>query len=60
MIGPIGLRESLARFAPGDMPPLEHFTERLRSFKDFRSFQRPGFRFEMLHVDRKCSMFHGG
>jgi len=29
------------RFAPGDMPPLENFKERLRSFKDFRSFQRP-------------------
>ena len=28
------------RFAPGDMPALEHFKERLRSFKDFRSFQR--------------------
>ena len=27
-------------FAPGDMPALEHFKERLRSFKDFRSFQR--------------------
>lgn len=27
-------------FAPGDMPPLENFKERLRSFKDFRSFQR--------------------
>ena len=29
-----------SRFAPGDMPALEHFKERLRSFKDFRSFQR--------------------
>ena len=41
------LVSSLHRFAPGDMPPLEHFRERLRSFKDFRSFQRPGYRLEM-------------
>ncbi|CAK9096257.1 EH domain-containing protein 1 (AtEHD1) [Durusdinium trenchii] len=27
-------------FAAGDMPALEHFKERLRGFKDFRSFQR--------------------
>ena len=34
------LRNQPSRFAPGDMPALEHFKERLRSFKDFRSFQR--------------------
>eukprot|EP00913_Durusdinium_trenchii_P004424 g4103.t1 len=28
------------QFAAGDMPALEHFKERLRGFKDFRSFQR--------------------
>ena len=29
-----------ARFAPGDMPHVEYFGQRLRAFKDFRAFQR--------------------
>eukprot|EP00931_Biecheleriopsis_adriatica_P048977 TRINITY_DN28315_c0_g1_i1.p1 TRINITY_DN28315_c0_g1~~TRINITY_DN28315_c0_g1_i1.p1 ORF type:complete len:504 (-),score=104.49 TRINITY_DN28315_c0_g1_i1:57-1568(-) len=39
------------QFAPGDMPAIEHFRERLRSFRDFTQFQKSCKR-EMEELDR--------